>query len=215
MPTSIYSLEPDYTKAVQLFIDKNRLMTNLKILTEHRPAHVKVRLSTKSIRCPDLLRKLADVLGERCSGLMLYHPGEISLCVERSWRRLLVAYPHLGGLRVEDFRKVEVTLMVDRVEHLEALREFAKQHSLKIRVMIDIDVATRFPSLHFGVRRSSLRETQDILNFICTIKSYPELQWVGIMSYPKALETIFDFMAVWVTGRISSNRIPIFVARSR
>src|SRR5579859_4344971 len=58
-----------------------------------RAAGKTLRIASKSIRCPDLLRRLFALGGATARGLMTYHARESAFLAELGFDDLLLAYP--------------------------------------------------------------------------------------------------------------------------
>ena len=78
------------------------------------------------------------------------------------------------------------------MEHLEILSKAIRPLSLKIQIAIDIDVSSRWPMLHFGVRRSSIYNEDTMGLFLRELKKYPEIELVGMMGYEAQIAGVPD-----------------------
>ena len=108
-------------------VDRDALRANVETL--YRLAQGKpIRVVTKSVRCPALLRWIMDTLGTHCAGLMAYHPNEAALLAEQfPEARILVAYPNTDPLHLarvcSHWEGADITLMVDDHAQLMPLRK--------------------------------------------------------------------------------------------
>lgn len=128
-------------------------------------ADVTLRLATKSLRVPALLRRVASVGGGRVRGLMTYSARETAWLAGEGFDDLLLAYP---AARPEDARALadaaargaRVIAMVDDPVHVELLAHVAAEAGDRLVVGVDVDVSWRFLGgrVHLGVRRSPVRD---------------------------------------------------------
>ncbi len=119
-----------------------------------------VRVATKSIRCPEILRLLLAM--PDMVGLMTWSAPETALLAEQGFDDFLVAYPIA---RAGDARRIAaltaagktVRAVIDAPEQV-ALLAAAHQAGPPIRVCLDVDASWRPAGAHLGVRRSPIRD---------------------------------------------------------
>ncbi len=183
-----------------LCVDIKRALRNLDTLRKELPEGCKVRLSTKSIRCPSLLKIFATHLGEQNRGVMCFHPDEIKFLLDQGFQDILLAYPiynkqiaeRLAHVQKELAGRGKFFLMADLPEHLELLGDAAEKNQVELNVVVDLDVSTRLPGLHFGVHRSSISSVGRLLEFSKGVKQRPGLRFSGVMTYEAQIAGIAD-----------------------
>ena len=154
-----------------------------------RKAGKKLRIASKSLRVPELLRRLLARGGDAAGGLMTYHAAETAFLAEQGFDDLLLAYP---TARASDARLLAevaragkiVSTVVDDARHLDVLQTAAGEAGVKLRVIVELDVAFRPLGLaHLGSRRSPLRTPAAITSFVADIARRPDLTFAGLMAY--------------------------------
>ena len=183
-----------------LCVDLDRAQKNLETLAAKLPAECKVRLSTKSIRCPELLSLLSRSLGPKGRGVMCFHPDEISFLFDQGFNDVLLAYPLLNESicqRLATLQKSARTdqkfyLMVDLPEHVAMVSRAANELGVRLNVVIDLVVSTRFPGIHFGVHRSSIQSPKQLVELAKRIAGDAHLNLSGIMSYEAQIAGVAD-----------------------
>jgi D-serine deaminase-like pyridoxal phosphate-dependent protein len=139
-------------------IDLDALEANAAaILGRGRP----VRIASKSVRCPAILRCLLAMPGT--AGLMTWSAEETALLAAQGFDDLLLAYP---VARAGDAARIArltadgktVRAVVDDPAHV-ALLAAAHTGGAPIRVCLDVDASWRPAGAHLGVRRSPIRDT--------------------------------------------------------
>jgi D-serine deaminase-like pyridoxal phosphate-dependent protein len=156
-----------------------------------------VRIATKSIRSPALLRRLVDFGASRISGLMTYAARETPILLAHGFRDLLLAYPTVLRSDVEvvasSNKEATVAVIADAVEHLEALDAGAREAGVRIPVVVDVDVSYHaLGSVHLGVLRSPLRSPGDVVAFAKRVATFPNLHFHGFMAYEAQIAGIAD-----------------------
>lgn len=182
------------------FIDLEALETNIDRLAALAHTSGKtLRIATKSIRCADLLRRIASRGGSAFRGLMAYSPSEARYLVDEGFRDILIAYPtaHPEGARhVAEANRAgaHVSIAVEEILHLEVLERAAAALSVTIPVIVDIDVSLRKLGgrMHLGVRRSPLHDANDVLDFVAAIEGFRHLELAGLLGYEAHIAGIDD-----------------------
>lgn len=155
-----------------------------------------IRVATKSIRVPELIRRVLDH-GGPFKGLMCYSAYEIGFLAEQGFDDFLLAYPTLqsGDLRV--LREVHesgklVTMVVDDERQLKVLAQAMQGCEKPFSVLVEPDLSLRISSLVIGVRRSPLRSVEQVVNFVRVIEKYPCLKFGGLMAYEAQVAGVGD-----------------------
>jgi D-serine deaminase-like pyridoxal phosphate-dependent protein len=180
-------------------VDLDALEANVARLCEPARAHGKrVRVATKSVRCPGLLAHIADASGGVVRSAMIYSAQECAVLIEHGFDDLLLAYPTVQpsdiACLVEANRGSAITrVVVDCEAHVEAIARAAREASVRVPLIVDVDVAYRpAPTIHLGVRRSPLRTPEDVVQLATRIGSRPELRFDGIMAYEAQIAGLAD-----------------------
>ena len=151
-----------------------------------------VRVASKSLRVPDLLRRALDVPG--FSGVLAYTLREalwLSSWLDRWPDRddldadVLVGYPSvdrgaLSDLLADERARRRVTVMVDDPAHLDLLEEAGDSRGA--RVAIDVDAGLRVGRSHVGPRRSPLHDAADVAALARQVLERG-FALVGVMTY--------------------------------
>lgn len=193
--------------APSFWVDLDALDRNLERTVKAAAAHKKsIRLATKSVRVPYLIRYLREKSAGVISGLMCYGADEACLLAEQGEDNLLIAYPIADERAIARLgpwmeKGKSITLMVDELAHLDAI-ERAIPHGPRVAVCLDIDVSFRPLGLHLGVRRSPLVDEESLRRFVRQIENSPRVTLVGVMGYEAQIAGLTDknpFKA-WMDG---------------
>lgn len=187
-----------------MIVDLDALDANVQRLGRIAAAHGKrLRTASKSVRVPDLLRRILDVGGPTFHGLMCFSVEEAQLLASRGFDDLLVAYPTVqaSDLAIAWTLTQEgaaLTLMLDAPVQAEMLarfwRERGPQHAepRRLRVCVDLDMSWRPAGVHIGVQRSPVRTLADLARVVDAVCAQPELQLVGVMGYEAQIAGLGD-----------------------
>ncbi|WP_335872970.1 amino acid deaminase/aldolase [Bacillus sp. 2205SS5-2] len=172
-----------------------------------------VRVASKSIRSVNLIERVLS--SHTCfRGILCYNPHECVFLAEKGFDDLLLAYPTTDRealMKIANLFHEEkfITIMIDSISHIELLHKIAKESSSKFRICLDIDLSLTYFGLHFGVKRSPLRYTHQVLTLIQEIKKYPTLILDGIMGYEAQIAGVADKMP----GQFIKNRLITYLKR--
>ncbi len=186
------SLYATYRQAFQdrslplAYVDLDLLDRNIQTILQRRSKGT-IRLATKSIRCRSIIRSLLDSQPS-FQGLMTYSPWEAAWLASEGFDDLLMGYPSmdreaLSAIVTHTKAGKQITLMVDRVEHLALLQQIAEEQNCQLTICLDLDLSFDLPGLHFGVWRSALRSVEDVAVFLDHLAQHPNLTLVGLMGY--------------------------------
>ncbi len=184
-------------------VDLDAVDHNLDALLQACAPGITIRLASKSIRVPAVLRHLVARGGARVRGLMTYHVGEAAYLAGQpggsgAFGDLLMGYPVACGGDLDALvRAPELIAMLDSTEHVAALSEALKRREISpdgretdagadspVRVCIDVDVSLRpAPGVHLGVRRSPIRDAEQALQVARAVRDAPGLELVAVMAY--------------------------------
>ncbi len=172
-------------------VDMDAVDRNVETLVAPvRKAGKTLRLATKSIRCPALIRYILDRGGGTIRGLMSYAVEEAAFLLEQGFDDLLVAYPTVQEsdmrlLAAVNQERPRVAVVVDCVEHLDRAEGAAREARCTIPVVVEADLSYRPLGglLHLGVRRSPLRTPEAVVALAERVLAFPNLSLKGVMGY--------------------------------
>ncbi|MFB6345597.1 MAG: alanine racemase, partial [bacterium] len=150
-----------------------------------------LRVASKSVRVPAILKRIRDQLGDTFGGLMTFSPSETVFLHEMGFNDFLLAYPrvhtdHIKTLLELNRTDASVTVMVDEPEHLEQIKTAADVSGTEepLPVCIDLDVSYRpMDHTHIGVRRSPVLDIRDFKQLYRSVKDCPAVRFKGVMGY--------------------------------
>lgn len=176
-----------------LFLDLNAFEENIKWAVKEAKGK-KIRLSTKSIRSIDLLKKIFSY-SSVFDGVMSFTLSEALWLRENGIKNILVGFPTTDLISLDELAKQpgDIVLMTDHIEHLKMLETFATKYQTQISICIDFDLALDLPAVKFGVYRSSLNNIDKIKNFNTFLKeNCPHLKLVSTMGYEAQIAAVQD-----------------------
>lgn len=183
-----------------MVVDLDVLDTNVRRLAEVAKQHGKnLRVASKSVRVPDLLKRILTVGGEHFRGLMCFSVPEAELLAREGFDDLLVAYPTVQRSDLEVARAVvasgkTIALMIDSPAHVAMLADYWRERGSgqPLRVCIDQDMSWRPGKLHIGAQRSPVRTTDDFRVLLDAVLARPELRLAGVMGYEAQIAGVGD-----------------------
>ncbi|KQU37637.1 alanine racemase [Rhodococcus sp. 05-2256-B2] len=171
---------------------------------------VPIRIASKSVRCRAVLNRVLAAQG--VSGVMAYSLREAIWLARAGVDDILMGYPTVDRTALAEVVNDRVlsgriTLMVDDVAQLDLVRDAARSDLLKPRVCIDVDASLRVGPLHIGVRRSPLRDPEQVAQFARQARSRG-FRVVGLMFYEAQIAGVPDAnVAVELMKSLSSREI--------
>ena len=159
-----------------------------------------LRLATKSLRVPALIRRALEKGQPFFKGLMTYRAFETCFLAEQGFDDFLLAYPVVEAQALEALVKIHskgkrVRIVVDSREGLEALDKAVKRSASPraFSVLVDVDASLRIGNKHIGVRRSPLRDKARVKCFVELIRGeFPQLSFEGFMMYEAQVAGLGD-----------------------
>ena len=151
-----------------------------------RAAGTPIRVATKSLRVPALIRRAVAAPG--FSGVLAYSLQEaLWLCEQGVSDDIVMGYPSvdldaLQRLTSSETALAAVTLMVDDVRHLD-LVDSVRTSSGAVRVAIDVDAGLRLGPAHVGPKRSPLHDAAEVVALAEEVQRRPGFVLVGVMTY--------------------------------
>jgi D-serine deaminase-like pyridoxal phosphate-dependent protein len=171
------------------FVDLDAFDRNLdRHLAILRPRETPLRIATKSVRVPALIRRA--MLQEGTRGLMCFDVDEAAALAQEGFDDLLIAYPTLQPHKLATLAKLtaegrNLSLAIDSVEAASAMDRAGLDHDVKLRAVICLDMALEkaFGRVHLGVRRSPLRTAEQTLTLARAIRDKPNVTVHGLLAY--------------------------------
>jgi D-serine deaminase-like pyridoxal phosphate-dependent protein len=200
--TATGHLDPPYA-----MVDLAAFDANGESLVE-RAGGKPLRVASKSVRSPDLLRRVLTRPGWR--GVMAYTLAEAVWLVRTGVTRdVLVGYPtvdraSLAALAADDDLAAAVTLMVDDPAQLDLVDAVAAPGRRPVlRLCLELCAAWRplgggpGGRLHVGARRSPVHSAAAAGQFAALIAERPGYRLVGLMAYEAQIAGIGDAPPRW------------------
>lgn len=201
-------------------IDLDAVDTNVATLTAPLAnAKQSLRIATKSMRCPDLVRYVREKIGARARGLMTFTAAETEHWANEGERDLLLAYPVARKDDVDALARANAvgavaSVVVDCEAHLELIARAAAEHGVTVPAIVEVDLAYRplGPFVHLGVRRSPIRDAAGVVRLARKIADTRGLSFHGVMGYEGQIAGVDDVRAI---ARVVKARSKIDVAKTR
>jgi D-serine deaminase-like pyridoxal phosphate-dependent protein len=177
------------------YVDVELLMANAASLVA-RAGTRPIRLASKSIRCREVLRRVMDS-NPIFKGVLCFSADEAAHLAGDGFKDLVVAYPTVDphGIAAVCRRIKEgaqICLMIDEAGHLPPIAAAAAAHDVEVPVAVDLDMSTRFPGLHFGVRRSPVWDVAGALALAEIVARTPRVRLDGVMGYEAQIAGLRD-----------------------
>jgi D-serine deaminase-like pyridoxal phosphate-dependent protein len=161
-----------------------------------RGAGKPIRLASKSVRCRALTTR---ALGAGLQGILAFTLPEALWLAGHGFDDVVVAYPSvdraaLAALAADPADRERVTVMVDCLEHLDAIVAAGAAPDAPVRVCLDID-ASWWPlggRLKIGAKRSPVRTPEQAVALARAVVARPGLTLDGIMSYEAQIAGVQD-----------------------
>jgi D-serine deaminase-like pyridoxal phosphate-dependent protein len=181
------------------FVDLDAMWANADQLLE-RAGRKSIRVATKSVRCRALIE---EILGRdaRFSGLMTYTLPETLWLAEHGHEDLLLAYPTADtsalrelALRSAADSKRSPLVMIDCVEHLDAIEAVLGADAPPIRVCIDIDASwwALGGRIKVGPKRSPIHTVDQAVALAREIERRPQIELDALMAYEGQIAGVGD-----------------------
>ena len=195
-----------YRKAVKderlplAFVDLEKFDRNIAFVASTQEQTGKtVRVHSKSIRCPALLKRILEKGGKVFQGVMTYTMEETSFLADQGFDDFIVSYPTVQPCDMDLFTRMtrdgkEVHLVVDCVHHLKTLSEAGLRAGVVLNACMEVDLAYRplRTPLHLGVRRSPIRSVADAVALARESRRFPGVAIRSIMGYEAHIAGLND-----------------------
>jgi D-serine deaminase-like pyridoxal phosphate-dependent protein len=181
------------------FVDLDAMWANADSMLA-RSGEKTIRVASKSVRCRALIEA---ILGRdpRFSGVMTYTLPETLWLAEQGFEDLLLAYPTADGGALEELALRSVAnptgapvVMVDCVEHLDAIESVLGAGAAPVRLCIDLDASwwTLADRIKIGTKRSPIHTTEQAVALAAEIAGRPQLDLVALMAYEGQISGVGD-----------------------
>jgi D-serine deaminase-like pyridoxal phosphate-dependent protein len=181
------------------FVDLDAMWSNAEEMLG-RAGEKPIRVASKSVRCRALLELLL-ARDERFAGLMTFTLPETLWLAEAGFENLLLAYPTadadaLGELALRSVANPAGApiVMVDCVEHLEAIESVLGAGAAPVRVCIDLDGGwwALGGRIRVGPKRSPVHTVEQAVALAREIALRPQLELAALMSYEGQIAGVGD-----------------------
>lgn len=171
------------------FVDLDAFDRNVeRHLAILRPRKTPLRVATKSIRVPALIRRVLQQEGTR--GLMCFDVDEAVMLAKEGFDDLLVAYPTLQKKKLDALAELtrdgrNVSLAIDSEDAARAMDRAGTEHGVKLRAVLCLDMALEKIGgrVHLGVRRSPLRTPEQTLGLARIVREMRGVTVHGLLAY--------------------------------
>jgi D-serine deaminase-like pyridoxal phosphate-dependent protein len=159
-----------------------------------------IRVASKSVRCRGLLERILR-RDERFAGLMTFTLPETLWLAGHGFENLLLAYPtaDTGALGELALRSVASPagapiVMVDCVEHLEAIESVLGAGAAPVRVCIDLDAGwwALGGRIKVGPKRSPVHTVEQAVALAQEVERRPQVELAALMSYEGQIAGVGD-----------------------
>ena len=181
------------------FVDLDAMWANAEAMLE-RAGDKPVRVASKSVRCRALLEAILR-RDARFQGLMTYTLPETLWLAEQGFENLLLAYPTadagaLGELALRSVAHPDGApiVMVDCVEHLDAIQSVLGTGAAPVRVCIDLDAGwwALGGRIKAGPKRSPIHTVEQAVELAREIERRPQIELDALMSYEGQIAGVGD-----------------------
>ena len=181
------------------FVDLDAMWSNAAAMLD-RAGGKPIRVASKSLRCRPLLERIL-ASDKRFAGLMTFTLPETLWLAERGYENLLLAYPttDVEALRELALRSVAnpggaPIVMVDCVEHLDAIESVLGAGAAPVRVCIDVDAGwwAFGGRAKIGPKRSPVRTVEQAVALAQEIERRPQLELAALMVYEGQIAGVGD-----------------------
>jgi D-serine deaminase-like pyridoxal phosphate-dependent protein len=181
------------------FVDLDAMWANAEAMLA-RAGGKPIRIASKSIRCRALLEAILR-RDERFAGLMTYTLPETLWLAEQGFEDLLLAYPTADSEALGELALRSVAhpagapiVMVDCVEHLDAIEAVLGAGAAPVRVCIDIDASwwALRGRIKIGAKRSPIRTVEQAVALAREIEGRTQIELDALMSYEGQISGVGD-----------------------
>lgn len=181
------------------FVDLDAMWANAEGMLG-RAGDKPIRIASKSVRCRALLEAILR-WDERFDGLLTYTLPETLWLAEQGFENLLLAYPTadtgaLGELALRSAAHPggSPIVMVDCVEHLDAIESVLGADAAPVRVCIDLDAGwwALGGRIKVGPKRSPVHTVEQAVELAREIERRPQIELDALMAYEGQIAGVGD-----------------------
>jgi D-serine deaminase-like pyridoxal phosphate-dependent protein len=181
------------------FVDLDAMWSNSDAMLA-RAGEKPIRVASKSLRCRALLERILDRDG-RYAGLMTFTLPETLWLAEQGFENLLLAYPTadteaLGELALRSVANPAGApiVMVDCIEHLEAIESVLGAGAAPVRVCIELDAGwwALGGRIKVGPKRSPVHTVEQAVALAQEIERRPQVELAALMAYEGQIAGVGD-----------------------
>ena len=181
------------------FVDLDAMWANADQMLD-RAGRKAIRVATKSLRCRALIE---EIMGRdaRFSGLMTFTLAETLWLAELGHEDLLLSYPTADASALRELALRSAAdperaplVMVDCVEHLEAIEAVLGADGPSIRVCIDVDASwwALGGRVKIGPKRSPVHTVEQAVALAREIERRPQIELDALMAYEGQIAGVGD-----------------------
>ncbi len=181
-----------------------------------------MRIASKSLRVPALLRYLLARGGDRMRGLMTFSAHETAFLAEQGFDDLLLAYPICrrdeAAALAAAAEQAEIRCVVDHIDQATLLSAAAEDAGTTLKLCVDVDGSLRPRAgggrAHFGVRRSPIRSGPEAVRLAEACAGLPGVNLDSVMLYEAQVAGVSDERVPGLAQRLVSQAKQAVKARS-
>lgn len=207
-------------------VDLDAVDHNVDLLSDAMgTSEASVRVASKSLRCPDLIRYILDRGGKRYRGLMTFSAHETAWLAGLGFDDLLLAYPigrpdEAAAIALLAARGTTVWGTVDHTDHVRLFSAAAVAANTTVHLCLDVDASLRMLGQHFGVRRSPVRSADAALALARVAAEAPGVELSAVLAYEAQVAGLADHhpasrMLDPIRRAIKRRSIPLAAHRRR
>jgi D-serine deaminase-like pyridoxal phosphate-dependent protein len=182
------------------FVDLDRFDANVDYVADTQKHSGKtIRVASKSIRCPDLIRRVFDKGGPTFKGILAFTLEEGALLADQGFDDIIVAYPTVQRSDMDLMadiaaRGTRIALVVDSAAQLKCLAQAGRQSGVILDACLEIDMSYRPVGrfIHLGVRRSPLREPDQAVRLARRAADLEGVRITAVMGYEAQIASVND-----------------------
>ena len=182
------------------FVDLDRFDANVDYVADTQKHSGKtIRVASKSIRCPGLIRRVFDKGGPAFRGILAFTMEEGALLADQGFDDIIVAYPTVQRSDMDLMadiaaRGTRIALVVDSAAQLKCLAQAGRQSGVILDACLEIDMSYRpvGRSIHLGVRRSPLREPDQAVRLARRAADLEGVRITAVMGYEAQIASVND-----------------------
>jgi D-serine deaminase-like pyridoxal phosphate-dependent protein len=181
------------------FVDLDAMWSNSDAMLSRAGAKP-IRVASKSLRCRALLERIL-ARDERFAGLMTFTLPETLWLAKEGFENLLLAYPTADRGALEELALRSVAnpgeapiVMVDCVEHLDAIESVLGAGAAPVRVCIELDAGwwALGGRIKVGPKRSPVHTVEQAVELAREIERRSQVELAALMAYEGQIAGVGD-----------------------